>query len=208
VGSGKELRPLRGGSGVSSHSPDEATTLLARLSAGDPAAAGELLEILYAELRRLASAALARERPGHTLQTTALVHDAFMKLISQKKSDWQNRAHFIAVASTALRQILVDHARRRIAEKRGGEGRIRVALHEGIEAAEGPHDDLLDVNDALQRLAAEDARTARVFELRTFGGLEMEEIAHVLGVSKRTVEGDWSYARAWIRRELTKGLEP
>ena len=182
---------------------DEATNILSRLGEGDSGAAERLLPLIEDELRALAHRHLSREDPGHTLQTTLLVDEAFVRLINQRHhGQWRNRAHFFAVASRIIRRILVDHARKRKADKRGGDWR-RIELdtaHAGAE--ERSAIDLLALEDALVRLHDIDERQARVVELRYFGGLTVEETAHVLGVSPRTVESDWAMARAWLKREL------
>ncbi len=166
-----------------------------------PARTEQLFALIYDELRRIAAGLLRRERPEHTLQPTALVHEAYLKLVDQTRIRWQDRAHFLGIAARAMRQILVDHARGRAAKKRGG-GRQRVTLDEGLLAEEGKELELLALDDAMTRLAGFDERAARVVELRIFGGLTVTEIALVLGVSKRTVDGDWSVARMWLAREL------
>jgi RNA polymerase sigma factor (TIGR02999 family) len=169
-----------------------------------PEEADRLLPLVYDELRALAGHYLAGERPGHTLQPTALVHEAFVRLAQQSRVDWQGRTHFLAVGAQAMRRILIDHARGRGRERRGGAAR-RVPL-EGLDpAAPVPAADLLALGEALERLAALDPRQARVVELRCLGGLSMDEVAAELGVSKRTVEGDWKMARAWLRRALREG---
>ncbi len=172
--------------------------------------AEELLPLVYERLRSLARRMIARERPGHTLQPTALVHEAYLKLVDQSRVDWRGRTHFFAVGARAMRRLLVDHARGRHRAKRGG-GWARVTLAEGIPSfGEGglDADQLLDLDEALTRLAVLDAREAEVVELRFFGGLTVPEVAHLLGVSQRTVEGDWTHARAWLRRELGGGGNP
>jgi RNA polymerase sigma factor (TIGR02999 family) len=145
---------------------------------------------------------MRRERPNHTLQATALVHEAFLQLIGQDRADWQGRAHFFAVASQLMRRILVDHARARLRDKRGGDA-VRVSLDEGQGLSIQKDADVLALDDALERLAEVDPRQAEIVSLRFFGGLSVEEVAAVLGVSKRTVEGEWTLIKAWIRRELT-----
>jgi RNA polymerase sigma-70 factor (ECF subfamily) len=182
----------------------EITRILQEISAEDsahPARTDELFALIYGELRRIAAGLLRRERPEHTLQPTALVHEAYLKLVDQTRIRWQDRAHFLGIAARAMRQILVDHARGRAARKRGG-GRQRVTLDEALVAKEGKDLELLSLDEAMTRLAGVDERAARVVELRIFGGLTVTEIAHVLGVSKRTVDGDWSVARMWLAREL------
>jgi len=160
-----------------------------------------LLSTAYEELRRIAEIHMRREYAGHTLQATALVHEAFLRLADQD-ARWNDRAHFCAVASQAIRRILVDHARSKGRAKRGGD-RNRVTLHDHDAVTGLPGVDILDLEEALEGLAALHARQARIVELRFFGGLTMPEIAEALGVSVRTVEGDWRMARAWLRRELT-----
>lgn len=172
----------------------------------DRASAEELFPLVYDELRRLARRYLVRERPGHTLQPTALVHEAYIKLVDQSRVDWQGRTHFFAVGAKVMRNLLIDHARAKGRAKRGG-GRHRVTLAEGVtpfSRGELDIDQLLALNESLDRLAALDPRQARVVELRFFGGLTVPEVALVLGVSQRTVEGDWTHARAWLRRELSR----
>jgi RNA polymerase sigma factor (TIGR02999 family) len=166
----------------------------------------ELLPLVYDELRQLAAAILWQERPGHSLQPTALVNEAYLRLIDATNVQWQGRAQFLALAGRSMRQILVDHARARGAAKRGGD-RMRVTLVEETGGGRGPEDlDLLDVDEALGELAALDARKAKVIELRFFAGLEMREIAEILRIGMTTAEDDWYFARAWLRRRL--GGEP
>lgn len=165
-----------------------------------------LMPDAYQELRRLAAAYLRRERPGQTLQPTALVHEAYLRLAKDKPGRWQNRAHFCAIAANAMRQILVERARARAAIKRGG-GQPKVTLVENLDAAGGDNRpapvDLLAVDQALERLAALDAQQARIVELRYFGGLSVEETADALGISPATVKRDWSVARAFLAQQLT-----
>ncbi len=167
-------------------------------------ASEQLAEALYPELRRLAGSLMRRERADHTLQPTALVGEAFIRLVDQTKTDWKDRAHFLGIAARVMRQVLVDHARRHAAAKRGA-GVQRVTFDDAVDARGERAADLLVINDALDRLAALDERGARVVEMRVFGGLSVEEIAHVLGVSKRTVDADWAMARLWLARELGGG---
>jgi RNA polymerase sigma factor (TIGR02999 family) len=157
---------------------------------------------VYEELRRRAASRLRRERPGHVLQPTALVHEAFLRLVDQKDPRWQNRAQFFALASEMMRRILVDHARRRKMAKRSG-GWARVSLEEHLARYDPPDVDILDLNTALSELAAFDQRKSRVAELRFFGGLSLDEMAHVLGVSRATVDREWQTARAWLYRRVT-----
>lgn len=182
----------------------EVTRILLDLSAreaGDPAATERLFALVYDELRGLAANLMRRERSGHTLQPTALVHEAYLKLVDQTRIQWEDRAHFFGIAARAMRQILVDHSRRHRAEKRGG-GLERVTLEDDAAAAASSAFEVLDLDDALTRLAALDPRAARVVELRVFGGLTHDETAKLLGVSRRTVDGDWSMGRMWLAREL------
>lgn len=174
-----------------------ATQLLLDWSAGDRSALDAMLPLVYEELRRLAASYLSRERPDHTLQPTALVHEAYLRLINQRRVDWRNRAQFVGLTAGIMRRILVNHARDRGAAKRAG-NRERVSLSL-VNAAAGAADvDLIALEDALERLALLDERKARVVELRFFGGLTVEEIAAVLEVSRATIEREWSFARAWL----------
>jgi RNA polymerase sigma-70 factor (ECF subfamily) len=166
--------------------------------------AGELLNEVYDDLRRLARSRLAFERPDHTLQATALVHEAWLRMARQRQAHWQGRTHFLAFAAQCMRRLLIDHARNRARDKRGGDW-TRVTLG-GLEpSANAPLEmaDLLALDDALERLAALDQRQATVVELRFFGGLTVEEVAELLAISKRTVEDEWTHARAWLKRHLT-----
>lgn len=180
----------------------DVTLLLTAVSAGDREALTKLLPIVYDELREHAAHLMWRERMGHTLQPTALVHEAFMKLVQQERVQWTGRAHFFAVASNLMRRILVDHARAHRADKRGG-GADRVSIEEGLGLAVGHDMDVLAVDRALERLAELDPRQAEIVTLRFFGGLSVEEVAAVLGISRRTVEAEWTMIRAWLRRELS-----
>jgi len=185
--------------------PGEVTILLTKLKQGNQEAATELLALVYPELRRLASAYMRGERGSHTLQPTALVHEAYLRLVQTGEVDWRNRAHFIAFAANLMRRILVDYARARNAEKRGGP-RQRVELREELAAATDVEaTELLDLDAALDRLEQMDQRISRVVELRYFGGLTADETAEVLGVSTKTVKRDWSIARSWLKRELRQG---
>lgn len=180
------------------------TRLLHELSAGNEHAVEQLVPLIYAELHAIAERQMRRERADHTLQPTALVHEAFLRLVGNETS-WQNRQHFLGVAAQAMRRILVDHARRQKARKRGG-GADKIELDEqliavGGEAGEGL--DLEALDEALTRLAEFDARQARIVELRFFAGLDVEETAAVVGVSPATVKRDWQFAKAWLKRELS-----
>ena len=182
----------------------EVTRLLVAWGEGDRAALDRLMPLVYGELRRLARHYMSRERPGHTLQTTALVNEAYLRLVGQEEMRWENRAHFFGIAARLMRQILVDHARGRQAAKRGG-GQFRLSLSKVDRAAPGPDVNLLALDEALGRLEAIDPQKSRVVELRYFGGLGIEETAEVIGVSPATVKRDWSIARAWLRCELGDG---
>ena len=166
-----------------------------------------LLPVVYQELRRLAAAYLRRERPGATLQPTALVHEAYLRLAKDAPGRWQNRAHFCAIAAHSMRQILIDRARARHAAQRGG-GRQRVTLDEGTAAAAGRGIDLLALDEALERLSALDPAQARIVELRFFGGLTIEETATAMSISPATVKRHWTVASAWLARELAGGPPP
>lgn len=180
------------------------TGLLARASSGDSAATDALFPVVYSELRALAARHLAEERVGHTLQPTALVHEAYLRLVGPDQGAWQNRAHFFGAAATAIRRILIEHARGRGRAKRGG-GASRESL-DGLESSTPGLDiDLLDLHESLERLEAVDAAKARTVELRYFGGLSLEETALVLGVSVPTVSRHWEFARAWLHRDMTRG---
>ncbi|HBL30219.1 MAG TPA: RNA polymerase subunit sigma-70 [Acidobacteria bacterium] len=177
------------------------TQLLQRWSQGDRAAADEILPLVYGELRRIAEGHFRRERPGHTLQATALVHEAWLRLAEESGLQWQSRVQFFGLVAHLIRRILVDHARRQNRLKRGG-GAFRVDLEEAMEVAAGRPPELEALDDALERLAAVDPRKARVVELRFFAGLTMEETAESLGVSVETVGREWRRARAWLYQEL------
>lgn len=180
----------------------DVTLLLTAVSAGDREALAKLLPIVYDELRQHAAHLMRRERAGHTLQPTALVHEAFMKLVQQERVHWTGRAHFFAVASKLMRRILVDHARAHLTDKRGG-GVDRISIEEGLRLSVGSDADVLAVDRALERLATLDPRQAEIVTLRFFGGLSVDEVAAVLGISKRAVEAEWTMIKAWLRRELS-----
>lgn len=187
------------------------TALLRAHAGGDPDALARLLPRVYDELRRIARARLRRERADHTLSTSEVVHEAFLELLPFERVDWQSRAHFFAVASRAMRNVLVDHAVRRGTAKRGGGVRAE-ALDDLVDtpaaAAERPVDDLIAINDALARLEQVDARKARVVECRFFGGMSLDETAEALGISPATVSREWAFARAWLHRELAAATAP
>ena len=182
----------------------EVTLLLDRVNDGDSSAAEALMPLLYDELRGLAGGYLRGERAGHTLQPTALVHEAFLKLVGQKNADYKSRGHFMAIAAVAMRRILVNHAEKRSAAKRGG-GANRVPLADDLAVVESRDLDLVALDEALNRLAERDARKARVVEQRFFAGMEMSQIAENLGVSLVTVKRDWEFARTWLTREIQAG---
>ena len=181
----------------------EVTRILQDWSGGDPEAPERLMPFVYDELRRLARAFLFKERGAHTLQPTALVHEAYLRLVDQRSVSWQNRAHFYGIAASMMRRVLIDHARAHAAEKRGGEA-IRLSLDDVHLSLEQRAVGLLDLDEALARLAEMDERKSKIVELRFFGGLSDEEVAEVLGVSTRTVLRDWKKARLWLFRELSQ----
>jgi RNA polymerase sigma factor (TIGR02999 family) len=181
----------------------DATQILAEINAGNADAAARLLPLVYDEFRAMAARYLHHERADHTLQPTALVHEAYLKMVDQSRVDWQGRTHFFAVAAQAMRRVLIDHARHHSRQKRGG-GRHKIVLDEAVALSPQRDEEVLALDEALVRLAAVDARQAKIVELRFFGGLTVEEVGQVLGVSKRTIEGDWTMARAWLKRELSR----
>jgi RNA polymerase sigma-70 factor, ECF subfamily len=183
--------------------PPNVTQLLAAWSAGDAAALDQLTPVLHQELHRLAVRQMAGERPGHILQPTALVNEAYMRLVNWKEAHWQNRAHFFGTAAQIMRRVLVDMARTRGREKRGG-GQLHVSLSEAEQQPAAHRADLMELDEAMKALELVDARKSRVVELRYFGGLSLEEAALVLDVSVATVRRDWSFARAWLFRELSR----
>lgn len=183
--------------------PEGITQLLIDWGEGDKAALERLMPLVYTELRRLASNYLRRERVGHTLQPTALVNEAYLKLIDQKNAKWQNRAQFFGISAQLMRRILVDHARQRQAVKRGGSNQQRLSIASAQAAlVNQPEIDLLALNEALDELARMDPQQSRIVELKFFGGLSIEETAEVLDISHATVERDWKSARAWLRQQL------
>ena len=186
---------------------ESVTQLLVKWGSGDEKALDKLMPLVYSELRRLASNYLRRERQNHTLQPTALVNEAYLKLIDQKSARWQNRAQFYGVAAQLMRRILVDHARQHQAAKRGGSDQQRLSITSAgqigaKQLASEPVIDLLALHEALEELAVIDPQQGRIVELKFFGGLSIEETAEVLGIGHATVERDWKMARAWLRRKL------
>jgi RNA polymerase sigma-70 factor, ECF subfamily len=191
---------------VSELTEQDVTRMLQDWSEGDRDVPARLLPLVYDELRRVADSYLRRERPDHTLQPTALVNEAYLRLAEHSRVAFDDRAHFFGVAAKVMRRILVDHARRRHAEKRGG-FRRKLSLDEALGAPAAPDLDLVALDEALHGLAAQDARKSRVVELRFFGGLTVEETAALLGVSTATVKNEWRVAKAWLRREMSRGGE-
>jgi len=181
--------------------PDSITELLLKWGDGDPAAIERLMPLVYDELRRLAVRYLRRERANHTLQPTALINEAYLRLVDQQKVKWQGRAQFYGLAARVMRNILVDHARNQQAAKRGGQ-QFQVSLDADQRVGAGPGVEFIAVHEALERLNAIDSKKAQIVELRFFGGLSIEETAEVLGLGHATVERDWKMARAWLAREL------
>jgi RNA polymerase sigma factor (TIGR02999 family) len=179
----------------------QVTALLCKVAAGDSAAAAEVVPLIYEELRRLAEHFMIRERAEHTLQATALVHEAYLRLVDQGQGNWHTRTHFYGAAAQVMRRILVDHARAKLAQKRGGD-MPHLPLDEASIDAEQRPEDLVRLDEALIRLAELNARQSRIIELRFFAGLNVEETAEVMGISPKTVKRDWSVARAWLHREL------
>ena len=182
-------------------SQQRVTDLLERWSCGDDAALAELTPLVYDELRHLAHRQMSGQRPDHTLQTTALVNEAYLRLADQTNPRWQNRAHFLAVAARAMRQILVSYARSQRSQKRGG-GALKVELDEAALVSPKQSQEIVDLHEALERLAALDSRKAQVVELKYFGGLNYDEMAEVLKISRVTVRRDWEFAKVWLYTEL------
>lgn len=179
-----------------------ATEILTDMEAGDPSRAEDLLPLVYEELHSLAQRYLRREAVGHTLQPTALVNEAYLRLVDQTRVQWQSRTHFFAVGAKIMHRLLIDHGRNKKRAKRGG-GWLRITLAPEVAPMPGVEFDAIAIHDAIKKLASLDERQAKMVELRFFSGLSMSEIAEILGVSKRTVEGDWTHARAWLKRHLS-----
>lgn len=186
-------------------SPANVTELLHAWSDGDPTAIDKLIPLIYDEIRRIAEHYLRRERSDHTLQPTALVHEAYLRLVDQKRTEWKNRAYFFGAAAQIMRRILVDHARQHAAAKRGGAEQHRVTLDEDIALVEGRDVNLLALDNALRKLAEIDPQKSRIVELRFFSGLSIEETAEVIKVSPATVTRQWRTVKAWLHREVSKG---
>ena len=190
-----------------SPSPPNVTELLRNWSDGDKQAQEKLFQVVYNELHRQAARFLRNEQPGLSLQTTDLIHEAYLRLIDQQHVEWQNRLHFFGIAAQVMRRILVDHARSRQAAKRGGSA-IRLPLEDAIVVLPGQDLDFVALDEALLRLAEIDPQQSQIVELRFFSGLSVEEAAKVLDVSERTIKRDWNVAKAWLRRELSRGGQP
>jgi RNA polymerase sigma factor (TIGR02999 family) len=186
--------------------PPDVTDLLLRWSAGDRHALESLAPVVYDDLRRMAQAFLSRERPEHTLSATALVHEVYLRLVDQRRVQWQDRAHFFGAAATLMRRVLVDHARARAAEKRGGTA-VRITIDENMALVGGLAEEILDLDAALDALATLDARKAQVVQMKFFAGMTSQETAAALGVSDATIERDWTMARAWLIAHM-RGHEP
>jgi len=189
---------------MSSLSPQEVTQLLADWDGGDRSALERLLPLVHSELRRIARRQMSHERPGHTLQATALVNEAYLKLAGQQGFEWQNRAHFFAVAAQVMRHILIDHARAHARDKRGG-GAIQVSLNKAVAIGGEQAENFLALDEALRTLEQIDPQKGKIVELRYFGGLSIEETADVLNVSPRTVRREWQRAKAWLYRMVSEG---
>lgn len=181
--------------------PENLTQLLSRIQDGDEAASARVFELVYDELRRRADVQMRGERPGHTIQATALVHEAYLRLVGDTDPEWQNRAHFFSAAATAMRRILIDYARRRGARKRGGDAQ-RVPWDEVADLSEERLAEGLAIHEALEKLETLDPRKARIVELRFFAGLGIDQVAEVLDLSVRTVKREWQFIRAWLYREI------
>ncbi|MBZ0171688.1 MAG: sigma-70 family RNA polymerase sigma factor [Phycisphaerales bacterium] len=203
VRAGFGSRNLKKMDGSTRPNPEEVTQILREVASGDSDAASTLLPLVYEELRRLAGAYLAQERVDHTLQPTALVHEAFLRLVHQEDSNWESRAHFYRVAALAMRRVLVNHARDRKRLKRGGG--VRPVPLEGVGEHDGPTEDLIALDEALERLAALDDRKVQVVQLRYFGGFTIDETAQILGISPSQIKRDWTAARAFLLREMSGG---
>lgn len=179
----------------------DVTALLIELSQGDQAAAEKLIPLVYGELKNMARRFMRRERPDHTLQTTALVHEAYLRLVQQRRTDWQSRSHFFGIAAQMMRRILLDYARGHLREKRGGTSQL-IPLNEAFAFSVEQSEELVKLDEALKRLALLDPRQSKIVELRFFGGLSVEETSEILGISPKTVKRDWAVAKAWLHGEL------
>lgn len=180
----------------------DVTALLGQIRAGNPDVAGQLVPLIYGELRRIAGAQMRRERAGHTLQATAVVHEAYLRLAGEQQIPWQNRAHFFAIAARVMRQVLLDYARQRHADKRGGEGARKVEIDGELLAAANRIEDIVALDEVVTRLNNLDQQQGRIVELRFYAGLSVEETAEVMSISESTVKREWRLAKAWLHREL------
>ncbi len=185
----------------------DVTRILAAIEGGDARAVDELLPVVYDELRRLAAWKLSRERPGQTLQATALVHEAYLRLVGAEEQHWSSRGHFFSAAAEAMRRILIENARHKKSLKYGG-GHQRVGIDDAQLAIEVPSDELIALDEGLEKLSKEDKESAELIKLRFFAGLTMEQAADILGISRRTADRTWAYARAWLYREITRANKP
>ena len=185
----------------------EVTILLTQLREGNQEASNKLIPLIYRELRRMAGVYMHRERPSHTLQATALVHEAYLRLAGGQPTQWQNRAHFFAIAAHTMREVLLDYARSHHAAKRGGDGAQKVEIDDELLITNDKLENVIAMDELLERLAQIDPRQSRIVELRFFAGLSVEETAEVIGVSPKTVKNDWRSARAWLHRELDAKIE-
>jgi RNA polymerase sigma factor (TIGR02999 family) len=186
----------------------DVTALLGQLRAGNQEVAGQLVPLIYDELRRIAGAQMRRERAGHTLQATAVVHEAYLRLAGEQEIQWQSRAHFFAIAARAMRQVLLDYARQRHAGKRGGEGAQKVEIDVDLLAGANRIEDIVAIDEVVTRLSELDQQQGRIVELRFFGGLSVEETAEAMGISDSTVKREWRLAKAWLHRELAVAQSP
>jgi len=186
----------------------DVTRLLRQLRGGGPEVSAQIVDLIYGELRRIAGAQMRRERPSHTLQPTAVVHEAYMRLVGDQEIEWQNRAHFFALAARTMRRVLLDYARQRRAERRGGEGAKKVDIDAELLVGDNRLEDVVAVDEVLTRLAALDPAQAQIVELRFFGGLNVDETAGVMGISPSTVKREWRLAKAWLDRELASAAKP
>jgi RNA polymerase sigma-70 factor (ECF subfamily) len=185
----------------------EITKLLGQLRSGNDSAAAELVPLIYAELHQLAASCMRRERPGHTLQATALVNEAYIRLLGQREVDWQNRSHFFGIAAQVMRRVLLDYARKHHAAKRGGPHE-KFRIDEALLVSDDQLEAVLSIDESLSRLEKIDPRQSRVVELRYFAGLNVEQTAVALGISTATVKREWQFAKAWLQREMDRGPQP
>jgi RNA polymerase sigma-70 factor (ECF subfamily) len=197
------LNRIDGQGGPMPKAAGEITQLLGQLRVGREDVADQLVPLIYDELRKIARGQMARERPGHTLQATAVAHEAYLRLVGDQPVEWQSRTHFFAIAAHTVRRVLLDHARKRHAGKRGGDGARKVELDAELLIGDNRLEDVIALDEVLERLSQMDPEQGRMVELRFFGGLSVEETAEVMGISARTVKREWRLAKAWLGRELT-----